>query len=113
MHAIETCGILCLQVMMTFANHVGLLHFLMCKSDSNGFFQPQLVVCHHHKRLQRMHSMLHRDKGPLDTSDNLLHGTEAKLVHAIAHAQYATQEQRLMYSYLVDNIHLISSSVNH
>ena len=34
--------------MTTFANHLDLLCFLMnsleCKSDSNGFFQPQLVV---------------------------------------------------------------------
>ena len=41
-HAIETCVILCSQVMAGFANHVG-LSFLMCKSDSDGFFQPQLV----------------------------------------------------------------------
>ena len=43
-HAIETCGIHCSQVMATFATHLGLLRFSMCTSDSDGFFQSQLVV---------------------------------------------------------------------
>ena len=42
-HAIETCVLVCLQVMATFATHLGLLHFLMWTSDSDSFFKPQLV----------------------------------------------------------------------
>ena len=38
------CGILCSQVMATFACYSSLLCFLMCTSDSDGFFQSQLVV---------------------------------------------------------------------
>ena len=43
-HAIKICEFFCSQVMVTFATHLDLLHFSMCTSDSDGFFQSQLVV---------------------------------------------------------------------
>ena len=78
---IETCEFLCSQIMARFTNHVGLLRFSMCKSDSDGFFQPQLDLCHRHKRLLCMRNMLHRDKDPycsMAFSAALLHGNRSQ-----------------------------------
>ena len=37
-YAIETCVLVCLQVMVTFTTHLGLLHFSMWTSDIDSFF---------------------------------------------------------------------------
>ena len=77
-HAIEMCGILCLKVMMTFSDHLSLLLFLMnsrCTKVTamDSFNHSSLVKIEFAIKsysawyVQRMHSTLHRDKGPLST----------------------------------------------
>ena len=102
--------------MATFANHVGILRFFTnsrCAKVTRMASFNHAQLCHHHKRLQRMRSMLAtQGRGSLNpctycsiafidrccfaSKPNLLwqkYMTSYSYI-AIAHTQYATQEQR-------------------